>query len=98
MRFVPSEKLKWLAAAVGLLAVASASAKDIDFNRDVRPILSDNCMHCHGPDEKSRKADLRLDVREAAVADLGGYAAIVPGKAAASELIARVLSEDRSET
>ena len=69
----------------------------ISFNEDVRPILSANCFSCHGPDEKSRKAKLRLDVREGALADLGGYRALEPGKADDSELILRVESKDEDE-
>jgi hypothetical protein len=76
---------------------APAAAQAVDFNRDVRPILSNNCFACHGPDEKVRKGDLRLDTREGAIADLGGHAAIVPGKPEASELIARVASNERSQ-
>jgi hypothetical protein len=63
----------------------------IDFNRQIRPILSEYCFQCHGPDDKQRKARLRLDVREEA---LGHGSVIVPGKAAQSELIERVTSED----
>ncbi|MCO8124337.1 DUF1553 domain-containing protein [Stieleria sp. TO1_6] len=66
----------------------------IDFNRDVRPILSDNCFHCHGPDSATREAGLRLDLQTEATHDLGGYAALVPGDADASELIRRIESED----
>ena len=66
----------------------------VDFARQVRPILSANCFQCHGPDEKHRKADLRLDVRKGAFADLGGYYAIVPGKPDESELYLRLIEED----
>ena len=72
-------------------------AQEIQFNRDIRPILSNKCFLCHGPDEKKRKADLRLDLREGAIADLGGYAAIVPGKPDESELLARVAHSDPDE-
>ncbi len=71
--------------------------KKIEFNRDVRPILSDKCYACHGPDAAQRQADLRLDVRDEALADLGGYAAIVPGKPNDSELIRRIISDDEDE-
>jgi hypothetical protein len=73
-----------LAGAVLVVAVAcspchrAAADEKVRFNAQVRPILS-TCFYCHGPDEKHREADLRLDRRDAALADLGGYAAIVPG-------------------
>lgn len=63
------------------------------FNRDIRPILSENCFPCHGPDANTRKAGLRLDQREGAVAD----AAIVPGDPSASEIVGRMLSTDPDE-
>ncbi|MGZ0172594.1 MAG: DUF1553 domain-containing protein [Planctomycetales bacterium] len=73
---------------------ASNSPGKIDFNRDIRGILSNRCFTCHGPDNAERQADLRLDSREGAIADLGEYAAVVPGKPAASELIKRITSSD----
>jgi len=66
----------------------------MSFNRDIRPILSENCFACHGFDAKKREADLRLDTAEGAFADLGGYAAIVPGDLAKSETWTRILSTD----
>ena len=65
----------------------------IEFNRDVRPILSDNCFYCHGPDQSHRKAKLRLDIREEALKK----EAFVPGKPAESELIKRLTASDPDE-
>ncbi|MFM2211651.1 MAG: hypothetical protein RL639_845 [Verrucomicrobiota bacterium] len=76
-----------------LLAALPAFGAKVDYNEDVRPILSENCFYCHGPDANKRKAKLRLDVREAALEKK----AFVPGDAAASELIKRLASTDSDE-
>lgn len=77
------------------LAAGSPSAADeLRFNRDVRPVLADKCFRCHGPDENAREADLRLDVRDSATSDRGGYAAIVPGSRDESELWKRIVSKE----
>jgi hypothetical protein len=76
---------------------AAADENRLDFNRDVRPILSENCFQCHGFDEKARQADLRLDLAESALADRDGVPAIVPGKPGESEAWRRIASTDESE-
>jgi hypothetical protein len=82
-----------------LLAIASAAqaAGDVDFHRDVQPILSDKCFRCHGPDEKARKAKLRFDTKEGAFRVKDGEAVIKPGKSAESELYQRISSPDEDE-
>ena len=82
-----------------LLALAWSALADakISFNREIRPILSEQCFSCHGFDAKHRKADLRLDTREGALADNDGVRAIIPGDPAKSELWQRLLSTDPEE-
>src|SRR5438094_8882764 len=75
------------------LSFARAGTNDVQFNRDVRPILSENCYACHGPDKNQRKAKLRLDVREVALE----HEAIVPGKPAESKLVQHIFSTDPEE-
>ena len=77
-------------AALWLSSTISSAADKITFNRDVRPILSDKCFFCHGPDSAKREAELRLDVRDVAVAS----GAIVPDRPDESEMLRRILSHD----
>ena len=76
----------------GTLPVFAADTP-LSYNRDVRPILAENCFACHGPDQAARKAKLRLDVREDALAKK----AFVPGKADDSELVRRLWTNDEDE-
>lgn len=74
-----------------------ADDQKVSFNRDIRPILSDACFHCHGPDDQQRQAGLRFDQRESAIAKSeSGETPIVPGNLSASELVRRITSEDES--
>ena len=83
---------------LALLALPLASAQEtVDFGRQIRPILSENCIACHGPDDKARKAKLRLDDEASAKSDRKGDIAIVPGKPEASSLIQRIESKDPDE-
>jgi uncharacterized protein DUF1553/uncharacterized protein DUF1549/cytochrome c/concanavalin A-like lectin/glucanase superfamily protein len=86
-------------ACLSSLAFAAdeTSPREIRFNRDVRPILSDKCWACHGPDVKTRQADLRLDTDEGAKTVRDGHAAIVPGDPTTSELVRRIRSADADE-
>ena len=87
-----------LAHALSLLVVVvslqAAAGDEIDFARDIRPILSDNCYHCHGPDEKTREAELRLDTRDGLFRTAGDVAVVSPNQPDASELIRRIVAAD----
>jgi mono/diheme cytochrome c family protein len=80
-----------------VLSAASALADPIHFGRQIRPILSENCFFCHGPDEAKREAGLRLDDETAAKSDNDGTIAIVPGHPEKSALLQRILSTDPDE-
>jgi Protein of unknown function (DUF1549)/Protein of unknown function (DUF1553)/Planctomycete cytochrome C len=84
--------MKFVFAFFTLIPAAAVMA-EVSYNQDIRPILAENCFYCHGQDPNKRKADLRLDVREAAV-ELGAF---VPGKADESELVARLFTHDADE-
>lgn len=76
----------------------AASSKDaVDFSSQIRPIISAKCFHCHGPDEASRKAKLRLDIREEATSERDGKTVIKPGDPARSELIRRITTTDADD-
>jgi Protein of unknown function (DUF1553)/Protein of unknown function (DUF1549)/Planctomycete cytochrome C len=87
-----------LTAIISISTTSVASGADaIDFNRDIRPILSKNCFACHGPDATARQADLRLDLEASATEERDGHATIVPGNPDKSELICRITSDDDDE-
>lgn len=87
---------------MGFSAVPARSAT-IDYNRDIKPILSDKCYACHGPDREERQGGdpdqggLHFETQQSALADLGGYFAIVPGEPESSELVRRISSSDPDE-
>ena len=93
---VAPKRMIWLLSIVlpGLLSVARSAApagQPVQFSRDILPILSQNCFQCHGPDEKARKAKLRLDTQDSA------RKVVVPGKSADSEVVRRISAEDPEE-
>ena len=79
-----------------ILCLPAVRAK-VSFNDQIRPLLSNRCYRCHGPDEEDRKAKLRLDTREGAIKEKGGFSAIVPGNIEDSELIFRIVTDDEDE-
>ncbi|MEQ1861920.1 MAG: PSD1 and planctomycete cytochrome C domain-containing protein [Chthoniobacteraceae bacterium] len=79
------------------IAFASAAASPVDFNRDVQPLLSENCFHCHGQDANKREADLRLDRKDGLYRAADGVTIVKPGDVANSELLTRIFSTDRDD-
>ena len=85
------------ALLAGGLAGSTSAAEPVDFSRDIRPILSDNCFECHGPDSEQRQAELRLDTRDGLFRKTNEYSSVVPGDLAKSELFRRITSADSDE-
>ncbi len=80
-----------------LYPLGARAEEPIQFNRDIRPILADKCLACHGPDQNKREADLRLDTAEGAFEKREGKSTLVPGKPDESELIRRITATDEDE-
>src|SRR2546426_9370379 len=89
MRLLSVCSLTLLATAAAVRADSTPAAA-VEFNREIRPILSDNCFQCHGPDKANRKSNLRLDSEASVFEDRGGYRAVEPGSSAKSELVRRI--------
>ena len=73
---------------------AGQPSESVEFSRDIRPILSENCFQCHGPDDNHREAELRFDTKDGAFVDLGGYRSLVPGDPDASAVFRRIMAQD----
>src|ERR1700733_2657226 len=93
-----SRWMPWWLVSTFFLGPVLVRAGDIqasvDFNRQIRPILSESCYQCHGPDVNKRKADLRLDLRDGLFQSAGGTTIVVPGKPEESELFGRITADD----
>jgi len=97
IRFVTMLSPSWLFLAVMSLVSVIRAVEPVHFSREILPILSENCLSCHGQDEKHRKADLRLDTLAGATAVHDGVSAVMPGKPELSELVTRIVTEDKEE-
>lgn len=86
--------MRWISLFGIVVLFSPIQAKAIDFTQEIRPLLSDRCFKCHGPDEQTREADLRLDIKESATTARDGVIAVAPGDIEQSELIARIFSDD----
>ncbi len=92
----PSLAMK-LSAISQIILAAACAAEPVDFNRDIQPILSENCYHCHGPDAGARKAELRLDTKEGAYRTKEDITPVKPGDSAHSDAIVRIFSTEKDE-
>src|SRR5579863_4046636 len=86
------------AILLAAMLLPGSGRAQVSFNRDIRPIMSDTCFKCHGPDKSGRMMDLRLDIREEALKPaVDGKIPIVPGKPEQSEIVRRIFASDDSE-
>ena len=86
--------MRFLYLCVLFFPFFSHASERIDFNNQIKSLLSNRCIACHGPDEENREAGLRLDTFDGATRDLGGYSAIVPGDPGESEIMFRIILEE----
>ena len=94
MMYVVAETILLCACTTSAIAEQAVLPGKVQFNRDIRPILTENCFACHGPDAKQAKGDLRIDHRDSATKPgESGSVAIVPGKPEKSELVTRIFSD-----
>ena len=91
-------RLVFAGAMVAFASAMAGAAEPVDFGREILPIFSNHCYHCHGPDEQERKAKLRLDTREGVLgAGKSGAIAVIPGRSTESELVLRITSPHEDE-
>ena len=85
------------AGSTAVDAATPSSSEPIRFNRDIRPILSENCFQCHGPDKDKRKAKLRLDTKDGLFGEIGGHTIVTPADSARSAIFQRITAHDKDD-
>ena len=97
MRYLLSIPMSFFRILLITCLISPVAAAEVDFSRDIRPLLSDRCFKCHGYDDETREAELGLHLFPEATRDLGGYQAIKPGHPEESEILTRLTSDDPDE-